>query len=244
MNKNSIVSVSHLTKTIKKTVIVNDISFEIQKGDILGFLGPNGAGKSTTIKAMLGLISATEGKIHLCGFDIQSERSNALKQIGAMVESPAFYNYMTGYQNLELYAELYNISKKRIDEVLELVHLYNDRDKKVGKYSLGMKQRLGIARAFLNSPQVIILDEPTNGLDPVGIVEIRNIILKLAKTQNISFVICSHILGEIEAMCNKLLVINNGSVIANGYTSELIAESNCKSLEEYYIKILGIDTFA
>lgn len=234
----NIIEVRNLYKNIKDTNIINDISFTVEKGDILGFLGPNGAGKSTTIKMMLGLVKATKGKIELCGYDIVRNRSKALAKVGAMVEAPSFYGYMSGFQNLELYANLYGLNKSRIEEVLELVNLSEDKNKKVGKYSLGMKQRLGIARAFLNSPELIILDEPTNGLDPVGIIEIRQIIMKLAETKNITFIICSHILGEIETMCNKLIIINKGRVISYGPIEQLMKGSGCSSLEEYYITAL------
>lgn len=237
---NHIVEVTDLSKNIKGIDIVKDINFSVEKRDILGFLGPNGAGKSTTIKMMLGLVKPTKGKVKLNGYDIRLERESALENVGAMVESPAFYTYMTGYQNLSLYANLYGLGKERIDEVLYLVHLFDDRNKKVGKYSMGMKQRLGIARAFLNSPSLIILDEPTNGLDPTGIIEIRNIIKKLAETQNITFIICSHILGEVEAMCNKLLIINRGEMIAYGALHELMESKGSHTLEEYYISALGL----
>lgn len=237
----NIIEVSNLCKTINDVNIIKDISFSVAKGDVLGFLGPNGAGKSTTIKMMLGLVKPTSGKAELCGYNIVDSRAEALSKVGAMVEAPAFYGYMTGYQNLELYADLYGIGKDRIEEVLELVQLTDDKNKKVKKYSLGMKQRLGIARAFLNKPEIIILDEPTNGLDPVGIIEIRKIIMHLAETQNVTFIICSHILGEIAAMCNKVIIINKGSVVSYGYVDELLNEAGCNTLEEYYIKALGID---
>ena len=189
---------------------------------------------------MLGLVKATKGEVKLGGYDIRTQRESALENVGAMVESPAFYTYMTGYQNLSLYANLYGLGKERIDEVLHWVHLYDERNKKVGKYSMGMKQRLGIARAFLNSPSLIILDEPTNGLDPVGIIEIRNIIKNLAEKQGITFIICSHILGEVEAMCNKLLIINQGEMIAYGLLKELMQSKGSRTLEEYYLNVLGL----
>lgn len=237
----SIIQVANLSKSINKHTIIDNISFSVSKGDILGFLGPNGAGKSTTIKMMLGLVKPTKGSIELCGYNIVKNRTEALSKVGAMVETPAFYEYMSGYQNLMLYANLYGIGKSRVEEVLALVHLSSDKNKKVRKYSLGMKQRLGIARAFLNAPNVIILDEPTNGLDPVGIIEIRQIITHLAESQNITFIICSHILGEIQVMCNKLVIINKGKLIAYGLTDKLMEEANCASLEEYYIAALRSD---
>ncbi len=237
---NHMVEVIGISKNIKGIDVVKDISFSVDKKDILGFLGPNGAGKSTTIKMMLGLVKPSKGKVKLSGYDIQSERKSALENVGAMVEAPSFYGYMTGYQNLLLYAELYGVGQERVDEVLSFVQLSNDKNKKVSKYSMGMKQRLGIARAFLNSPSLIILDEPTNGLDPVGIIEIRNIIKNLSETQGITFIICSHILGEIEAMCNKILIINRGEKIAYGSLKELMELNGSNTLEEYYLGALGL----
>ena len=233
------VEVTNLGKNIKGIDVVKDITFSVEKRDILGFLGPNGAGKSTTIKMMLGLVKATKGEVKLGGYDIRTQRESALENVGAMVESPAFYTYMTGYQNLSLYANLYGPERAN-RRGSSLGHLYDERNKKVGKYSMGMKQRLGIARAFLNSPSLIILDEPTNGLDPVGIIEIRNIIKNLAEKQGITFIICSHILGEVEAMCNKLLIINQGEMIAYGLLKELMQSKGSRTLEEYYLNVLGL----
>lgn len=233
------VKVTGLCKRVRGQDLVKDISFTIRQGDIVGFLGPNGAGKSTTIKLMLGLLKPTEGRVELCGYDIGSEREKALLKVGAMVETPAFYGYMTGYENLKLYARLYGLDNDRVPETLRLVHLYDEKDKKVGCYSLGMKQRLGIARAFLNKPSLIILDEPTNGLDPIGIMEIRNIIKDLADRGGVTFMISSHILGEVEAMCNKWMILNRGRLLAFGDRDSLLQETGCRTLEEYYIHILG-----
>ena len=171
-----IVRCRNIKKKMNKTIILNSINMTVYEGDIYGFLGPNGAGKSTTIKAMLDLMNIDDGEIRINNFDVKNERIKALQSVGAMVEAPSFYSYLSGYKNLVLYGELYNVTKDRVMEVLRMVGLEKDKDKKVSHYSVGMKQRLAIARAFLNKPKVVILDEPTNGLDPQGVVEIRNLI--------------------------------------------------------------------
>ena len=154
-----------------------------------------------------------------------------------MVEAPSFYGYLSGYKNLKLYANLYQKDDNRINEVLELVGLSNAKNKKVSNYSLGMKQRLAIARAFLNNPKIVILDEPTNGLDPQGVIEIRNIIRYLAKTENVTFIVCSHILSEVQNLCNRISIIRCGQ---KGVAC-IIKKSNCKCLEEYYLRVLGLE---
>lgn len=234
----NVLKIQNLSKKIKGSFIVNDINFDLKDGDIFGFLGPNGAGKSTTIKMILGLVKPSSGNVWINGFSILEDKEKALMNIGAMVESPSFYGYMSGYDNLKLYANLYKLSNSRIDEVLELVNLNNDKNKKVRHYSLGMKQRLGIARAFLNDPKLVILDEPTNGLDPVGIIEIRNLIKKLAKDNNVTFLICSHILSEMQSICNKVAIINKGSVLIDGNVTDLLNKSGFSKLEDYYMSVL------
>ena len=179
----NIIETRDLTKVFKDTKVVNKVNISVKEGDIYGFLGPNGAGKSTTIKMILGLVKPTEGTALINKYDIVSQRKNAIEFVGAMVEAPSFYGYLSGYKNLKLYANLYQKDDNRINEVLELVGLSNAKNKKVSNYSLGMKQRLAIARAFLNNPKIVILDEPTNGLDPQGVIEIRNIIRYLAKNR-------------------------------------------------------------
>lgn len=234
----NVLKIQNLSKKIKGSFIVNDINFDLKDGDIFGFLGPNGAGKSTTIKMILGLVKPSSGNVWINGFSILEDKENALMNIGAMVESPSFYGYMSGYDNLKLYANLYKLSNNKIDEVLELVNLSNDKNKKVKHYSLGMKQRLGIARAFLNDPKLVILDEPTNGLDPVGIIEIRNLIKKLAKDNNVTFLICSHILSEMQSICNKVAIINKGRVLIDGNITDLLSKSGFTKLEDYYMSVL------
>ncbi|MEE1155594.1 MAG: ABC transporter ATP-binding protein [Acutalibacteraceae bacterium] len=234
----NVLKIQNLSKKIKDSFLVNDINFELKEGDIFGFLGPNGAGKSTTIKMILGLVKPSSGNVWINNFSVLEDKDKALMNIGAMVESPSFYEYMSGYDNLKLYANLYKLSNNKIDEVLELVNLTNDKDKKVKNYSLGMKQRLGIARAFLNDPKLVILDEPTNGLDPVGIIEIRNLIKKLAKDSSVTFLICSHILSEMQSVCNKVAIINRGKILVDGDVTDLLQKSGFNKLEDYYMSVL------
>lgn len=237
----NIIETKDLSKVFKDTTVVNKVNISVKEGDIYGFLGPNGAGKSTTIKMMLGLVKPTAGTALINNYDIVSQRKDAIEFVGAMVESPSFYGYLSGYKNLKLYANLYQKDDNRINEVLELVGLSNAKNKKVANYSLGMKQRLAIARAFLNNPKIVILDEPTNGLDPQGVIEIRNLIRHLAKIENVTFIVCSHILSEVQNLCNRISIINNGEVLVEGVTEELIKNSNCTSLEEYYLGVLGLE---
>ena len=183
------------------------------EGDILGFIGPNGAGKTTTIKLILGLQNITSGKVYINGYDIEENFKKAIENVGTIVESPDLYMYMSGYENLKLVANLYkNVDKKRIDEIVKLVGLENRIKDKVSKYSLGMRQRLGIAQAILHKPKLLILDEPTVGLDPKQIIEIRNLIKKLGK--NHTLIISSHILSEISQICEKVIIINKGQIVA------------------------------
>ena len=228
----NIIETRDLTKVFKDTKVVNKVNISVKEGDIYGFLGPNGAGKSTTIKMILGLVKPTEGTALINKYDIVSQRKNAIEFVGAMVEAPSFYGYLSGYKNLKLYANLY----QKDDNGLS-----NAKNKKVSNYSLGMKQRLAIARAFLNNPKIVILDEPTNGLDPQGVIEIRNIIRYLAKTENVTFIVCSHILSEVQNLCNRISIINNGEILVEGNTEDLIKKSNCKCLEEYYLRVLGLE---
>lgn len=229
-----------LSKKFKNSNVVENLSISVKEGDIYGFLGPNGAGKSTTIKMMLGLVTPSEGTTYINGYDVNTEREEAIKYVGAMVEAPSFYGYMTGFKNLKLYANLLDKDDKRINEVLDIVGLTKAANKKVDKYSLGMKQRLAIARAFLNNPKIVILDEPTNGLDPQGVIEIRNLIKKLSVENHVTFLVCSHILSEIQNICNRISIINNGKLVVEGNTQELIKNNNCTNLEEYYLKVLGL----
>lgn len=216
-----------LNKKIAKKQILKDVSFEIYEGDILGFIGPNGAGKTTTIKLILGLQSITEGKVYINGFDIEKQFTKAIERVGAIVENPDLYMYLSGYENLKLIANLYKgIDKKRIDEVVKLVRLENRIHDKVSKYSLGMRQRLGIAQAILHNPSLLILDEPTNGLDPEGIKEMRELLVELAKKEKMAILISSHNLAELDNLCNKVCIIKNGEIIETNNISNIKKEAN------------------
>jgi len=203
-----------LKKTIGKNEIIKGLNFEIKSGEVFGFIGPNGAGKTTTIRMMVGLIKMSGGDVQILGKSIKNDYKEAIKEVGAIVENPEMYPFMTGMQNLIHFARMLpNVSKERIQEVISLVGLEKAIKEKVGKYSLGMRQRLGIAQALLHNPSVLILDEPTNGLDPAGIREIRHYIRRLAEEQNVAVIISSHLLSEIELMCDRIGIIKNGELI-------------------------------
>lgn len=222
MGKN-ILLVENVTKIINKKSIVKDISFSINEGEILGFLGPNGAGKSTTLRMIVGLSKPTSGKIEICGHSITENYIKAMSNIGCIIEGPDLYNYMSGWDNLKMLASMNKgISEKDIYDIVELVGLQNRIKDKVNTYSLGMKQRLGLAQGLINDPKLLILDEPTNGLDPSGINEFRNIVKTLAKEKKISVLISSHLMSEIELMCDKVSIIKNGAILKNGNVKELL----------------------
>lgn len=210
---NTVLEIKNVSKYFGRKKIIDNISLEVKEGEIYGFLGPNGAGKTTTIKMALGLLSIDEGNIVINGYDIKKFFEKAMENIGGIVENPDMYNYMTGRENLKLYARMRNVKKEKIDEVIKLVDMEKVADQKVGKYSLGMKQRMGLALTLLHSPKVLILDEPTNGLDPVGIKSLRNILKKIAKEKKTAIFISSHIIGEMQAMCDKIAMIKNGKII-------------------------------
>lgn len=217
-----ILEVKNLSKSFGGREILKDVSFSLDKGDILGFIGPNGAGKSTTIKCILGLNSLTKGTVLIDGHDITKEFSKAMVKVGAIVENPDLYMYLSGKQNLRLIANYYDgINGKKIEDVIKLVGLENRINDKVSKYSLGMKQRLGIAAALLNDPDLLILDEPTNGLDPEGIRDLRNLLKKLAKDKNIGILISSHNLAELESFCSSYCIIQNGKIISQTTAKDL-----------------------
>ena len=223
--KELVLKCEDLYKTFGKKQILKNISLELYEGDILGFIGPNGAGKTTTIKLILGLQGITKGKVLINGFDIEKEFEKAIRKVGAIVENPDLYMYLTGYENLKLIANLYKgIDKKRIEEVVKLVRLENRINDKVSKYSLGMRQRLGIAQAILHKPSLLILDEPTNGLDPEGIKEMRELLLDLAKNEKMAILISSHNLAELDNLVNKVCIIKNGEIIETSGISEIKKE--------------------
>ena len=208
-----ILQTKNLTKNFKDFKAVKGIDLSIKKGRVYGFLGPNGAGKSTTIRMLLGLIKPTKGEVKIFGKDLRKNRMSILKKIGSMVEAPSYYGNLTAYENLQVTAELLELDHKYIDEVLKVVKLTEWKDRQASKFSLGMKQRLGIAQALISKPELLILDEPTNGLDPSGISELRNLVKLLASEKNISVLVSSHIIAEIELMCDKVTIIKNGQTV-------------------------------
>lgn len=210
-----IIEVKDITKKIGDQTIVDGISFTVSRGELFGLLGPNGAGKTTTIRMMVGLIRLTRGDILVQGYSIQRDFRKAIAEIGAIIETPAFYDYMSGYQNLQHYAHMYPcIGHTRIDEVVEFVGLSDRIGDAVHTYSLGMRQRLGIAQALLHKPSVLILDEPTNGLDPAGIKALREYLRRLAEEKGVTVIISSHLLSEMEMMCDRTAIIKRGKLLA------------------------------
>ncbi len=216
----------NLCKKIGKKEVLKNVSFSIKKGDILAFIGPNGSGKTTTIKLILGLQKITSGSVIINGYNVEKDYINAIKKVGNIVENPDSYMYLTGWQNLRLIANCYaKISDQDILEIVKYVGLENRINDKVSKYSLGMKQRLGIARALLNKPNILILDEPTNGLDPEGIKDLRELLQKLAK-DGMGILISSHNLAELESFCNKVCIINGGQIIESSAVNEFKKNEN------------------
>lgn len=220
-----LLEVDNLNKSFKDFQAVNNLSFSVNQGDIYGFLGPNGAGKSTTLRMILGLIYPTSGTIKFKGEEITAKSRNYLSQIGALIERPDFYTNLSAYNNLSLFAQLSKIPdrEKRIQEVLREVKLEDRQKSKVKSYSQGMKQRLGIAQALLHKPDLIILDEPSNGLDPQGQADMRELIVKISREMNITVILSSHILSEIEQIANRMLIISRGEKLREGGVQELMS---------------------
>ena len=245
----------NLNKKLSNKTRITDVSFSVYENDILGFIGPNGAGKTTIIKLILGLYRYDSGTVEINGYDLKKDFVKAISGVGAIIENPDLYMYMTGYENIMISAKIYNIEKEQIDKVVKLVGLEDKINEKVSKYSLGMRQRLGIAQAIVHNPRVLILDEPTNGLDPEGIIDLNNLLKKLAQS-GMAIMISSHILSELELLCNKVCFINNGRIInyktmfelqtlANNNNNNYIIELNTiklnKILENYDYKIIDSD---
>lgn len=220
-----VLAVDNVKKTIGKRLIIKGISFDVRAGEIFGFLGPNGSGKTTTIRMLVDLIKPTEGSIRICGYDVNKEHNEALQYVGCIVENPELYSYLSGWENLEHFSRMLpGVGEKRIREVVDIVGMDARIHDKVKTYSLGMRQRLGIAQALLNDPKLLILDEPTNGLDPQGIKELREFIRQLAES-GLSLFISSHLLSEIQQMCDRVAIISHGEVITVGEVSSLVDES-------------------
>lgn len=224
---NTILEINHLSKKYKDFTAVDDLSFSVNSGDVYGFLGQNGAGKSTTIRMMLTLIEPTSGEIKIFGKSLHENRHEILSKIGAVIERPDLYKYLTAYENLKLFAKMSNVhvTHKLLMDQLDMVGLADRSDSKVKTYSQGMKQRLGIGIALVHNPDLIILDEPTNGLDPQGIADIRNLILKLSTELGKTVVVSSHLLSEIELIANRMIVIHKGKKIVEGFVKDLLDPS-------------------
>ncbi|MCP1307892.1 ABC transporter ATP-binding protein [Paenibacillus tyrfis] len=219
-----VVQIRGLTKTIRGKAIVNRLDLEVRAGEIFGLLGPNGAGKTTTIRMIVGLIGMSGGEVLIDGLSVKRQFEDAMKRVGAIVENPEMYKYLSGYHNLLHFARMHeSVTKARIDEVAELVGLKERIRDKVRTYSLGMRQRLGVAQALLHRPKVLILDEPTNGLDPAGIRELRDYLRRLARTEGLAIIVSSHLLSEMELMCDRVAIIRQGELIDVRPVRELAA---------------------
>ena len=223
-----IIKTNKLTKKFGSKRVVNHVDLQVKKGEIYGFLGPNGAGKTTTIRMLLGLARPTKGSIEIFGKDIKTEKLSILKRVGSLVEYPSYYGHLTAYENLEAVRILLDAPKSRIDEVLSIVRLTKDAKRPVKGFSLGMKQRLGIATALLGNPELLILDEPTNGLDPSGIIEIRKLIKSMPKEYGITIVVSSHLLSEIDQMATQVGIISKGQMIFQDSISKLRERASSK----------------
>ncbi|MFS0822580.1 ABC transporter ATP-binding protein [Bacillus sp. 1P02SD] len=220
-----VLQLKNVKKTIGKKDIIKGITFDVYPGEVFGFLGPNGAGKTTTIRMLVGLMSITDGEVIIKGTNIAKNFEQAVQHIGGIVENPEMYKFLTGYQNLLHYARMVKgVTKERIHEVAELVGLGKRINDKVKTYSLGMRQRLGVAQALLHSPSILILDEPTNGLDPAGIREVRDYIRKLAQEEGLAVIVSSHLLSEMEMMCDRIGIIQNGSLVGVQKVTEFMNE--------------------
>ena len=230
-----VLEISQLTKLYKNGRGIKNISLDVLKGEVFGFLGPNGAGKTTVMKSITGLNSIQSGKITILGHDLKTEFEAALKNVGSIIESADVYEYLSAYTNLKFISRFHkNITENDIKEYLDMVNLTKYKNEKVSKFSLGMKQRLALAMALLSNPKLVILDEPTNGLDIEGTVQMRNIIKTLASKKNITFFISSHLVHELELMCDKVAVIYEGKLVNNGEKIESI-KAKFNSLEDFYM---------
>lgn len=215
---------SRLSKKFGRRTVVEDVSLEVHAGEIVGFLGPNGAGKTTTIRMLVGLIHPSSGSVRIAGHDIHREPEEALRQVGCIVESPDLYKFLSGRENLEHFARMMDgIESDEIERVGRVVGLSHRLDDKVKTYSLGMRQRLGIAQALLGRPRLLILDEPANGLDPAGIREMRQLLRSFAREEGLGILVSSHLLAEVEQMCDRVTIIHRGRVINSGRVADLVA---------------------
>lgn len=233
----AVLELKNVSKIMNGKALVEDINFTVSKGEIFGFLGPNGAGKTTTIKMITGLYSISKGEIYIDGKSVKNQFEKALNRVGGIIENPEMYGYLSGKDNLKLYARMHGgITKERIDEVVNLVKLGNRINDKVSKYSLGMRQRLGVAQALLHNPSLLILDEPTNGLDPMGIKELRETLRDLAEKEGLAVVVSSHLLSEMELMCDRFGIIDSGKIIDIKTLSDIRKEES-KTIKSFNIEV-------
>ncbi len=222
----TVLKLDHVTKRMGGRTIIDDVSFEVYAGEVFGFLGPNGAGKTTTIKMILGLLSIDEGKITICGNDNVRQFEEAMKNVGGIVENPETYSYLTGMQNLRQYKRMrQGVTEERLKEVVQLVGLENRINEKVKRYSLGMRQRLGLAQVIMHRPKLLVMDEPTNGLDPAGIRHLRDIFRHLAHEEGVAVMVSSHLLSEMELMCDRVGILANGRLLDVKLVKELIEQA-------------------
>ncbi len=233
--KDAVLELKNVSKYFGKKKVIDNINLKVNPGEIYGFLGPNGAGKTTTIKMILGLLYIDEGEIFINGYNVKKEFEKAMTYIGGIVENPDTYEYMTAMDNLKLYAKIRKVKIEKINEVVKLVGLEKRINDKVSKYSLGMKQRLGLAITLLHSPKVLILDEPTNGLDPEGIKSLRDILRKIAIENNVAVFVSSHLLSEMQLMCDKIAVLNEGKIIKTETIKEALT-NNSKEETDFFIE--------
>jgi len=228
----SIVDLKNVSKVIKGRKIIDSLSFQVEEGEVFGFLGPNGAGKTTTIRMIVGLISMSDGDIFICNESVRDQFEKAIQHVGAIVENPEMYKFLSGYENLLHYARMMKgISKEKIMETVELVGLTERIHDKVRTYSLGMRQRLGLAQSLLHDPKVLILDEPTNGLDPAGIREIRDHLRMLARERNMAVIVSSHLLSEMEMMCDRIGIIQEGKLVDVQLVKDFVAVEQVFEIE-------------
>lgn len=237
-----VLTLEKVRKSFGKRLVVDDVDLEVRSGEILGFLGPNGAGKTTTIKIATGFLSLDAGKVTICGYDLIRDYEKALHHVGGIVENPEMYKELTGRRNLQMYARVQgNVPHERIDEVLHLVGLEKRADEKVKRYSLGMKQRISLAQALLHKPRLLILDEPTNGLDPAGIRELRDILKALAHDDGIGIMVSSHQLAEMQLMCDRVAIISNGRVLGEFEIDSLSDGSRSQNHIRYEVESADFD---
>ncbi len=241
MANDAVLRIEELYKSFGSRLILNGITLSVNEGEIFGFLGPNGSGKTTTIKLMLGLLRLDQGTISICGHDVRTDFETAMERIGGIIENPEMYKYLSGYENLMQYARMYdNVSEERVREVVKLVRLEDRIHDKIAKYSLGMRQRLGVAQAILNRPRLLVLDEPTNGLDPAGIKELRDILKHISHTEGTAVFISSHQLAELDQLCDRVGIIDRGNLLAVK-TMEEIRDAGRGTTEKFFIDTDAVD---